>query len=337
MSPPWAVVSHGSEAAGEVALAAAFIGAAVARGHRVRAWTWADRHAAHLAQAGAEVEPLGSPAAIEAARPAVVACATSMTCGLLLPYLGALGPPLVTLESSWMPWATRSPELLSPVRRFLLSMPPRVYAAGLGENRGRFAVPAEIRDRVRPLGWFAPTMRRPEGTPPTVLAYFGRGYDPATFPCRVSLGTALEQVARRRPDVRWRYLGQPGLPLPECVEQHASWMDESTFARWHAEADVVICHHGQVTIGRAAAAGSRVLAIAPGTVFRPGADADWSDFEVHAFARAGTVEAVHGPAPAAALARRIEALLDAGRAAPDGGGGAAAAVREVEGLLKSAR
>lgn len=334
MSRPWAVITLGT-AAGEAALAAAFVTAAVSRGHRVLGWAGSERYASQLAQAGAAVELLRSPSALtdSLADVEVVACATSLTCFSLLGDIGAASIPLVTLESSWMPWTTRASDRLARIDRFLVSMPPAVFAAGLGENRGRFEVPSDILRRVRPVGWFAPSLPRGDG-PSTVLVYFGRGYDPSAFICRDVLGPAIATVAARRPDVRWRYIGPAGLAVPAFVEQHSDWVAEATLAKWHAEADLVVCHHGQVTIGRAAATGARVLTLTDGTIFRPNAAADWADFEVHAFARSGTVEAVFGAAPVAAIARRMEDLLESGRAEPWGGNGADVAVEEVTTLLR---
>lgn len=55
-----------------------------------------------------------------------------------------------------------------------------------------------------------------------------------------------------------------------------------------------------------------------------------SDREIHAFARSGILEPVHGSASPAAIARRLRALLDRGRGAPDEQDGAAEMVARIE-------
>ena len=329
-SAPWTVISAGS-AAGEAGLAAAFIRAAIERGRHVWSLAHGANYDEHLVKAGGQ--PVSADDLLDAVnRSELVVCSTSLTCRHLIRQLARTGVRLATLESSWFPWAAGAPERLASIRRSFVAMPGAVFRAGLGNNHGRFALAPDTLDRVVPVGWFAHPGPRLAG-PPTVLVYFGRGYEPETFICRETLGAAIAQVALARPDVRWRYLGPAGLPLPGCVDIHTNWLDETEFERLHDEADLVICHHGQLTIGRAAAAGARVLTLTEGAIFRPRLGRTWADYEVSAFARAGRVEAVYGPAPVDALVRRIISLLEAGRAVPDGGGGAEAAVLAAEDMI----
>lgn len=320
-------------AAGESALARAFIEAAVHRGHAIRAFTVGEQFAAELKTVGAEILPGARPFDVARAysESRVLVCITSLTCARVLPALNDIEGVVVALDSTWLPWFSGDTGRYLRFDRRLVAMPPSVFHAGLGPNQGRMALDAAVLDRTTPVGWLHAFAPRLDHTP-SVFIYLGGNCNPDVFVCRASLGPAIAAVAKLRPDIRWRYLGPP-LALPRCVEVYRHWVDEPTLARWHSDADLVICHHGQVTIGRAAAAGVPVLSIIDGVIFRPGAADPHSDLEVHAFARAGIVEPVYGAVSPAALALRIEALLQEGRRPPGGGGGADMAVREIEQML----
>lgn len=323
-------------AAGEAALGSAFTAAAVARGHTVRGWAGQERDVNALREAGADASQVHDArftARVAGGSDAIV-CATSLTCVTLLPLLPGGVQPVVSLDSSWFPWISANPGWYSRFNRFFVAMPESAFVAGLAQNAGPYAAPRDVLARVSPVGWFAPaTSNQPVGERrPNVFVYFGRDCTVEQVPCRNTLADAIEAAARSRPDIQWRFFGPP-LKLPDFVERPSGWIPEEEFARWHADADLVICHHGQLTIGRAAAAGVPVLAIAEGAIFRPAFGLDFADFEIHAFARAGVVEGVHGEIPASALARRILGLLATGRSAPSGGGGAFRAVQGLEDMV----
>lgn len=322
-------------AAGECALARGFVAAATRRGHEVRAFTVGQTFAAALRRAGATVVDNARPVDVMDAfsQRRLLVCATSLTCVQAGLAVADLPGSLISLESSWLPWIQEDPGRYTRFDHHLVAMPADVFDAGLGPNAGRWHLSPARLAKTTPVGWFAPSPGAPRSEPnlgePNVLIYLGRACKPSHFPCRETLGPAIARLAARRPDLRWRFVG-PELGLPNCVERIEDWVPEEVLSRWHVEASLVVCHHGQVTIGRAAAAGVPVLAIADGRLFRAGALEAWGDQEVHAFARAGVVEGVHGACPADTLARRMEALLDRGPRVQQGGGGADRAVTELE-------
>ena len=334
MTPPWHIVAMGS-APGEAAHLSALCVAARKRGQSLVAWAQNENAARQLGATGAAVRRFrAGPEIASTLRQegfsALVAC-SSYTAHAFFRDARGLEGPVVCIDSSCMPWSRSREHDLTRVDRFLVAMPDEVFLRGLERNVGAYSIPPSVLERIRPVGWFA----EPSDEPPEdlVLCYFSRGAVPWGFWWGQTIGAAIELAAARCPGRRWVWVGNPGIPLPALVELRRGWVEEPEMEALHRRAALLLCHEGQVTIGRAAVAGARVLCVSSGFVFRHDVGLVYAGREAQGFSRAGVVETIHGPAPAAAIARRIVGLLEAGRATPHPGGGALRAVLEVEALI----
>lgn len=330
MSIPIHVLSDGS-GLGETALVARFASAARSRGHQVVAWTRGERNATRLRAESVEVRPLppSSSALVSligvGEASAVVFC-SSLLFGSALPALRTLGAPLVSIEFSWIPWASSLRHELSEVDLFLMAMPGDVYTAGVNALGGAPWLDVGLQRSIVPVGWFEGADVR--GSANEVFLYFGS--DDERIRCIAGVvGPAIEAVAVERPDLHWRFVGPSGL-LPSCVEVHDAATPHPLPERWTAGAALFLCHHGMGSIGVAAGAGVPTLAFADGAIFRLRPGRDFADREMHALEMAGVLLALHGTPTTDVVARRMRMLLRRGRRPPQGAGGALRAVQEVE-------
>lgn len=336
MNTDWHVLVLGN-AAGEHALAARFIDAAVRRGHRVVAWAiqGGGPHVL-LARTGAELRPVPWPGelrrVLDLERPPLVIAATSLTCLGWLDSLAGFGGRLCTLDSSWLFWTSAVEAAYRGVDRFLVALPAPVLAAGFPPQGTPRSPSASVHARMYAAGWFEPP---PQDVPKEqVFLYFGRDWTSENFPQAARVARAIPPLAERFPSLRWRYVGPKQLDWPECVAEANTWLDDAAFDAAVYGSKVVICHHGQVIIGKAAAAGASILAFAPGASFR-GETPDHADREVHAFELAGVANALHGLPPVERIAARLTSLLEAPQAPSGVGcGGADRAVEEAERMVQ---
>ena len=339
MDRPWYFVARG-RAPGEAALVAPLIREAVDRGHRVVGWAYDADQRRMLASAGAKAGPLPSDDAlmvlIQHEEPVVVVLCSSLTCGSLLPRLWEYRGLVVSIEHSWQPWLPRMASPMRRIDRMLLAMPGDVWAAGDRRTGGPFTLSEVQLERTLPAGWFGlPRIpEHPLAGHGFVFLYFGNGTDPRDLAWAGVIGSAVEIVAQRHPSLQWLYRGQFQLDLPDFVERRAAWVDDETMAGWIGCADLLVCHHGMGTISKAATTGTPTLALCSDLVYQ-GATEFWAELEIHALQRAGIVTGCSCPAPAAAVARRMLALLERGRTSPVSSDGPVVAVSEIERIVGS--
>jgi len=335
----WYIAAAGA-GPGETSLACAVARAAVARGHQVVAWADSERNAELLGEAAGEARLLRDPAhlaqAAEDERPAVVALASSLTCAPYLAELVTYPGWVAAIETSWMPWAPSLGTLSVRLDQIVALLPPEVWEGGLVENGGPFEVARHLQLRSFPAGWMGGgEAGRPAQD--TVVLYLGQKRDPATAArgpvWSDAVGPAIELVAQRRPELSWVLLGTLELQVPSFVERRA-WVSSDEFVGLLSSSALLIAHHGMGTIQKALVAGTPVLSLTNGTIFRCRQRPPWSaDQEMHVLHRLGLVEACHGPAPPTAIARRALALIAEGRREPQPAGGGEAGVRAIEAAI----
>jgi len=336
MSGTWHIVALGA-GLGEGSHALAFLSTAQRLGQRAVTWTSTEAYSTLLAGAADDLRQLRDPRAFMRAihtDAAVVVLASSFTCAPLLEHLARWPGPVVSLEHTWIPWAISRPSAFLRIDRFLVVLPEVVFRAGLAQEGGPFHVPAQLLERMVPVGWVS-TAGRDLPRKDQVVVYFGQPTTPgcaATPPVLLaSLFDAIRTTSLARPHLVWTWVGQPPAGLPDIVKVER-WLEPGDYDLLISTAALVICHHAIGTIGRAVPVGTPVLAMGPGEMLGSHPANAWADLEIHAWARAGVVEPCHGELPADTLRRRIEVLLDGGPWEPQYSGGLEDAVEEVAAL-----
>jgi hypothetical protein len=336
---PWFVLAVGA-GAGEALLARSVASAATRRGHRVVGWANHARYVELLEGACSEVRLLASPAdlreAVKNETPALVALANSLTCSSFIPAVEDYGGWVVSIETSWMPWAKGLGRHASRLDQIIAVHPDDVWRSGLSTQGGPFALPDFLRVRTTAVGWMEALGPMPIEDE-TVCLYLGLRRDSPTAqigpPWAAFLGPAIEMVARERDDLKWVMVGTEEVSLPDFV-QRRGWVSNDDFSTLLASSSLLLVHHGMATIQKAMVAGVPTLSFTNGESLRVRDRPTWSgDQEMHALHRCGLIEHCMGPVPPGAIARRILGLLREGRRDPAPARGGERAVLAIEQAL----
>jgi len=336
---PWFFVQAGNRRAAQVTIELAQ--AAIERSHRVALWCLGGSAARQSFQRTAQLNTAcsGSELTQQVMRavieedPALVAVTNPAACPQLLLELWQHDAWTVCLETDWTRWDLVQQTVLHRFDRLLVFMPREVWSRGLRDRGGPHAVPLDARHLVDCVGWPASAQRK---TPreKLVMLVLGPGSSTPAQDGRWqgphSLAGAIDEVQKRIPELSWRAAGHVPEQISHLIDGCSLCQDE-----WDdlAASAALLVTSSCVSVPAAAAAGTPILALAPGYPPSPTGPMPYAHSAAAALARSDTAVPCFGELPAPVLSQRMIDLLRAGLRKPQPAEGVAHALKRIEGFL----